>query len=140
MMEAQYNDEQIQTRLFSAFSVLAIIIACLGLYGLAAYTTERRTKEIGIRKVMGARVRDIVKLLVWQFSKPVLIANLVAWPIAAFAMLNWLENFSYRIDALWLIPICVSVGFLLLLMAWITVGSNAASVARANPIKSLRQD
>lgn len=140
MMEAQYNDEQIQTRLFSAFSVLAIIIACLGLYGLAAYTTERRTKEIGIRKVMGARVRDIVKLLVWQFSKPVLIANLVAWPIAAFAMLNWLENFSYRIDALWLVPICLSVGFLLLLMAWITVGGNAASVARANPIKSLRQD
>jgi len=140
MMQAQYNDEKVQSRLFSAFSVLAIIIACLGLYGLAAYTTERRTKEIGIRKVMGARVRDIVKLLVWQFSKPVLIANLVAWPIATLAMLNWLENFSYRIDSLWLIPICFSVGFLLLLMAWITVGGNAANVARANPIKSLRQD
>ncbi|MGK0371588.1 MAG: putative ABC transport system permease protein [Glaciecola sp.] len=140
MMRAQYNDEQIQARLFSTFSVLAIIIACLGLYGLAAFTTERRTKEIGIRKVMGARVRDIVKLLVWQFSKPVLIANLVAWPIAAVAMVSWLENFSYRIDALWLIPISFSVGFLLLVMAWITVGGNAASVARANPIKSLRQD
>lgn len=88
MMEAQYNDERIQTRLFSAFSILAIVIACLGLYGLAAFTTERRTKEIGIRKVMGARVRDIVGLLIWQFSKPVLIANLVAWPIAAFAMLS----------------------------------------------------
>lgn len=140
MIKAQYTDEQIQTRLFSVFSLLAIIIACLGLYGLAAFTTQRRTKEIGIRKVMGARVRDIVKLLVWQFSKPVLIANIVAWPIATFAMLSWLENFSYRINTLWLIPICFSVGFLLLLMAWITVGGNAASVARANPIKSLRQD
>jgi putative ABC transport system permease protein len=139
MMQSQYNDERIQTQLFSAFSLLAIIIACLGLYGLAAFTTERRTKEIGIRKVMGARVRDIVKLLVWQFSKPVLIANLVAWPIAVVAMLSWLENFSYRIDSLWLIPICFSVGFLLLLMAWVTVGGNAANVARANPIKSLRQ-
>ncbi|WJG08833.1 FtsX-like permease family protein [Aliiglaciecola sp. LCG003] len=140
MMEAQYNDERIQTRLFSAFSLLAIIIACLGLYGLAAFTTERRTKEIGIRKVMGARVRDIVGLLIWQFSKPVLIANLVAWPIASLAMLNWLENFSYRIDPLWLIPICLTVGLSLLLIAWITVGGNAASVARANPNKALRQD
>jgi putative ABC transport system permease protein len=140
MMEAQYNDERIQTRLFSAFSILAIVIACLGLYGLAAFTTERRTKEIGIRKVMGASVKDIVGLLIWQFSKPVLIANLVAWPIAAFAMLNWLENFSYRMDPLWLIPICLTVGLSLLLIAWATVGGNAANVARANPIKALRQD
>lgn len=140
MMEAQYNDERIQTRLFSAFSILAIVIACLGLYGLAAFTTERRTKEIGIRKVMGARVRDIVGLLIWQFSKPVLIANAVAWPIASLAMISWLENFSYRINALWLIPICLSVGALLLLIAWATVGTNAANVARANPIKALRQD
>ncbi|MDO6719899.1 ABC transporter permease [Psychrosphaera sp. 1_MG-2023] len=140
MMAAQYNDERIQTRLFSAFSILAILIACLGLYGLAAFTTERRTKEIGIRKVMGARVRDIVGLLIWQFSKPVLIANLVAWPIASFAMIGWLENFSYRINPLWLIPICLAVGTLLLLIAWATVGTNAASVARANPINALRQD
>jgi putative ABC transport system permease protein len=140
MMEAQYNDERIQSRLFSAFSILAIIIACLGLYGLAAFTTERRTKEIGIRKVMGARVRDIVGLLIWQFSKPVLIANLLAWPIAGFAMLNWLENFSYRIEAYWLVPICFAVGLSLLVIAWLTVGTNAASVARANPNRALRQD
>lgn len=140
MMEAQYNDERIQSRLFSAFSILVIVIACLGLYGLAAFTTERRTKEIGIRKVMGASVKDVVSLLIWQFSKPVLIANLVAWPIASYAMITWLESFSYRINPLYLIPICFGVGFVLLMIAWATVGTNAASVARANPIKALRQD
>lgn len=140
MMEAQYNDEQIQTQLFSVFSLLAIVIACLGLFGLAAFSTERRTKEIGIRKVMGARVRDIVALLIWQFSKPVVIANLVAWPVATIAMLSWLENFSYRIDAIWLVPICLVASTVLLLIAWATVGGNAATVARRNPIIALRHE
>jgi len=140
MMEAQYQDEKIQTQLFSVFSILAIVIACLGLFGLAAFSTERRTKEIGIRKVMGARIRDIVALLIWQFSKPVVIANLIAWPVASFAMLNWLENFSYRIDAIWLVPICLVASVILLLIAWATVGGNAAAVARRNPIVALRHE
>lgn len=140
MMEAQYNDEQIQTQLFSVFSILAIVIACLGLFGLAAFSTERRTKEIGIRKVMGARVRDIVALLIWQFSKPVIVANLIAWPVASLAMLSWLENFSYRIDAIWLLPICLVASTVLLLIAWATVGGNAAAVARRNPIIALRHE
>lgn len=140
MMNAQYQDEQIQTQLFLAFSVLAIVIACLGLYGLAAFTTERRTREIGIRKVMGAGVTDIVTLLIWQFSKPVIWANLLAWPISIYAMLRWLEAFPYRIDSVWLIPICLVVGVGLLLIAWATVGGNAARVARANPVRSLRQE
>jgi putative ABC transport system permease protein len=122
------------------FSLLAIFIACMGLYGLATFTTQRRTKEIGIRKVMGAQVKDIVGLLIWQFSKPVIIANLIAWPIATYAMLNWLDTFQYRIDTLWLVPICLSVGAGLLVIAWITVGSNAAAVANTNPIRALRQD
>ena len=140
MMKAQYSEESIQTKMFSVFSLLAIGIACLGLYGLASFTTERRTREIGIRKVMGASVKDIVTLLIWQFSKPVIIANLVAWPIAIYAMLIWLESFSYRINTLWLGPICLVVGGSLLLVAWATVGGNAAKVARANPIKALRQE
>jgi putative ABC transport system permease protein len=140
MMKAQYTDEVVQVRMFSVFSVLAILIACLGLYGLAAFTTERRTREIGIRKVMGASIKDIVTLLIWQFSKPVIIANLIAWPIASYLMLAWLESFSYRIDSIWLLPICFAVGGSLILMAWATVGGNAAQVARANPIKALRQD
>ncbi|MFT7217297.1 MAG: putative ABC transport system permease protein [Paraglaciecola sp.] len=140
MMDAQYADEVVQVKMFSAFSLLAIVIACLGLYGLAAFTTERRTKEIGIRKVMGARIRDIVALLIWQLSKPVIIANLIAWPISVYAMLAWLESFSYRINVYWLFPICGGVGLFLLIVAWATVGGNAAKVARANPINALRQE
>ncbi|MFT4938865.1 MAG: putative ABC transport system permease protein, partial [Paraglaciecola sp.] len=140
MMDAQYADEVVQVKMFSIFSLLAIVIACLGLYGLAAFTTERRTKEIGIRKVMGARIRDIVALLIWQFSKPVIIANLIAWPISVYAMLTWLESFSYRINPYWLFPICAGVGLFLLLVAWATVGGNAAKVARSNPINALRQE
>jgi putative ABC transport system permease protein len=140
MMKAQYAEESVQTKMFSVFSLLAIGIACLGLYGLASFTTERRTREIGIRKVMGASVKDIVALLIWQFSKPVIIANLIAWPISIYAMLAWLESFSYRIDTLWLGPICLVVGGSLLVVAWATVGGNAAKVAKANPINALRQE
>jgi putative ABC transport system permease protein len=140
MMKAQYAEEAVQAKMFSVFSLLAIGMACLGLYGLASFTTERRTREIGIRKVMGASVKDIVALLIWQFSKPIVIANLIAWPISIYTMLQWLESFSYRIDVLWLGPICLIVGTSLLLIAWVTVGGNAAKVARANPVKALRQE
>jgi putative ABC transport system permease protein len=138
MMKAQYEGEQAQANLFTTFSLLAIFIASLGLYGLASFTAERRTKEIGIRKVMGARIRDIIKLLIWQFSKPVLIANLIAWPLSIYAMMSWLETFSYRINNYWLIPICIIAGVIALLIAWFTVGGNAYKVARSNPIKALR--
>jgi len=140
MMAAQYQDEQTTARLFLAFSALAIVVACLGLFGLSAFTVERRTKEIGIRKVMGASAAQIVSLLIWQFSKPVVIGNLIAWPIAAYIMLDWLEAFPYRLEAWWLIPVCLAVGFISIVIAWLTVGSNAASVAMKNPIKSLRYE
>jgi len=140
MMKAQYSDEMTTAQLFLVFSGLAIIIACLGLYGLSAFTVERRTKEIGIRKVMGANIIDIVRLLIWQFSKPVIIANLIAWPIAAYMMLTWLEVFPYRIDTIWLVPICLGVGLLSLIIAWTTVGGNAAKVARRNPINALKYE
>lgn len=140
MMAAQYSDEQIQTELFTVFSILAIVIACLGLFGLATFTIQRKTKEIGIRKVMGASVKDIVALLIWQFSKPVIWANLIAWPIAAYAMINWLERFEYRIEFISLLPISIAVGVILLVLAWLTVGGNAAKVARSNPVGALRQD
>jgi putative ABC transport system permease protein len=140
MMKAQYHDEETTAQLFLVFSMLAILIACLGLYGLSAFTVERRTKEIGIRKVMGASVNDIVALLIWQFSKPVVISNLVAWPIAVYLMLSWLETFPYRISYLWLVPICLGVGLLSMIIAWSTVGGNAAKVARKNPIKALRYE
>jgi len=140
MMAAQYEDELTTAKLFLAFSMLAILIACLGLYGLSAFTVERRTKEIGIRKVMGADVGDIVKLLIFQFSKPVLLANVVAWPVSAYLMLNWLEAFPYRIDSWYLIPIALIVMLVSLSIAWLTVGGNAAKVANRNPVLALRYE
>ncbi|MBB4633162.1 FtsX-like permease family protein [Sphingosinicella soli] len=100
----EFRKERDMSILLATFSFITIVVACLGLYGLAAFTAERRTKEIGIRKVLGAGVFDIVRLLVWQFSKPVLLANLIAWPLAIWAMTRWLESFPYRIDSWLLLP------------------------------------
>jgi putative ABC transport system permease protein len=115
-----------------------VIIACLGLFGLAAFTAERRTKEIGVRKVLGARVRDIVGLLAWQFSKPVIIANLIAWPAAWWAMRAWLNGFDARID-LGPTPF-VLAGLIALVIAIATIAGHAVKVARANPILALRYE
>ncbi|NVJ99857.1 MAG: ABC transporter permease [Alphaproteobacteria bacterium] len=136
----EFEAEQALATMLGAFSMLAIAVACLGLYGLASFTAERRTKEIGIRKVLGASVVDIVRLLIWQFSKPVLVANLIAWPLAAYGMMMWLESFPYRLDTWLLAPLCVVAGLIALTIAWVTVGGNAAKVARANPIKALRYE
>ncbi len=136
----QYATEQGEMTMFAAFSGLAIFIACLGLYGLASFTAERRTKEIGVRKVMGATVYDIVKLLVWQFSKPVIIANLIAWPVSFYAMSIWLESFVYRIEDVLIFSFCAIAGIAALLIAWATVAGNSMRVAKANPIKALRYE
>ncbi len=136
----QYQAETGQATLFAAFSGLAIFIACLGLYGLASFTAERRTKEIGIRKIMGATIFDIVKLLLWQFSKPVMIANLIAWPISYYAMTIWLESFVYRIESFMIIGFCLMAGLSALLIAWSTVASNSIRVAKSNPINALRYE
>ncbi|MCH8863515.1 MAG: ABC transporter permease [Proteobacteria bacterium] len=136
LIAAQYYDEDQQATMFAAFSGLAIIIASLGLYGLAAFSAERRTREIGLRKVLGAGVMDIVQLLVWQFSKPVLLANLIAWPLAWYFMADWLTGFEYRMT---LNPaLFAGAGASALFIAWITVAGHAFRVARANPINALR--
>jgi putative ABC transport system permease protein len=133
-----YAAERARTMLFASFSLLAIVIACLGLYSLAAFATERRTKEIGIRKVLGARSRDIVRLLVTQFSRPVLIANLIAWPAAWWTMRDWLNGFDARI-ALTPTPFLVA-GALAFMIAVATVAGQAVRVARRNPIHALRYE
>jgi putative ABC transport system permease protein len=133
-----YAAERARTILFAGFSLLAILIACLGLYSLASFSTERRTKEIGIRKVLGARVRHIVRLLTWQFSKPVVIANLLAWPAAWWAMRDWLNGFDLRID-LTPGPFVLS-GLIALGIAVFTVAGHALKVARMNPIYALRHE
>jgi putative ABC transport system permease protein len=133
-----YEAEDARAQTFAAFALLAVVVACLGLFGLAAFTAERRTKEIGIRKVLGARIRDIVQLLVWQFSKPVIIANIIAWPIAWWVMRDWLNGFDARI-ALSPVPF-VLAGTIALLIAIGTISGHALKVARANPIKALRYE
>jgi len=136
----EFEQEEQQSVLLAVFAALAVIIACLGLYGLASFTAERRTKEIGIRKIMGASVVDIVRLLIWQFSKPVLMANLIAWPLVVYGLISWLETFPYRLESWWLAVFCVVAGLLALSIAWATVGGNAAKIARTNPIKALRYE
>jgi len=133
-----YNVEQARAETFAGFALLAIVVACLGLFGLAAFTAERRTKEIGIRKVLGARTNDIVRLLAWQFSKPVIIANLIAWPAAWWVMRDWLNTFDARID-LGPMPFVVA-GLLALAIAIGTIAGHAIKVARANPILALRYE
>ncbi|QDP01408.1 ABC transporter permease [Thalassotalea sp. PS06] len=135
-----YQAEQGEATMFATFSALAILVASLGLFGLASFTADRRTKEIGVRKVMGAGVFDIVKMLMWQFSKPVMIASLIAWPVAFYFMSDWLEAFVYRIDTSLIIAMCAVAALFALCIAWITVASNSIRVARANPIKALRYE
>ena len=133
-----YKAEDARAQIFAAFSLLAVIIGCLGLFGLAAFTAERRTKEIGIRKVLGARTRDIVRLLVWQFSRPVIIANVIAWPIAWWFMRDWLNTFDQRIT-LTPVPFLMAAAIALAIAIGTVVG-HAVKVARANPIHALRYE
>jgi putative ABC transport system permease protein len=135
---ALYRADVKQGELFATFVAIAIAISALGLFGLAAFSAERRTQEIGIRKVFGARTRDVVFLLLWQFSIPVLLANLIAWPLAWYYLQSWLQGFAYRIT---LNPLYfAAAGLAALLIAWISVLGHALRVARANPIHALRYE
>jgi putative ABC transport system permease protein len=134
----QYAQDEARGQLFAVFALLAVVIGCLGLFGLATFTAERRTKEIGIRKVLGARTRDIVRLLVWQFSRPVLIANIIAWPLAWWLMRDWLNGFEDRI-ALTPWPF-LAAGVLALVIAIVTIGGHALKVARTSPVRALRYE
>jgi putative ABC transport system permease protein len=133
-----YEADEARSYAFAASAALAIVVGCLGLYALAAFSAERRVKEIGIRKVLGARTKDIVQLLVWQFSKPVVLANLIAWPVAWWVMRSWLNGFQDRISlnpALFLLA-----GLAAFAIAVVTVVGHAVKVARAHPIHALRYE
>ena len=133
-----YSAEERTGIIVSVFSVLAIFIACLGLLGLAAFTTEQRTKEVGIRKILGASVPGIVALLLKDFVKWVLISNIIAWPIAYFALNKWLEDFAYRVNvSLWAF---VLASVIAMLIAILTVSYQSIKAAIANPVKSLRYE
>lgn len=137
-LDAQYRAEKRLGKNFLVFSGLAIFVACLGLLGLASFTAEARTKEIGIRKVLGASVGGIAGMLSKEFTRWVLFANFIAWPIAWYAMRIWLENFAYRIDIGWWE--FVLAGGLALGVALLTVSCQALKTALANPVEALRYE
>jgi putative ABC transport system permease protein len=138
MFERQYSGEMRIREIFTYSSLLAILIACLGLFGLAAHLIQQRTKDIGIRKVLGASVPAILYMLSKDFAKWVILANIIAWPIAWYVMKIWLQNFAYRIDISWWI--FVLSGGIALAIALITVSFQSIKAAIANPIKALRYE
>jgi len=137
-LNALYRNEVRMMEMFGYFSMLAIFIACLGLFGLASFTTEQRTKEIGVRKVLGATVSKIIILLSREFAKWVLAANIIAWPIAYFVMDMWLDNFAYRINIGWTAFLLTAV--LTSMIALLTVSYQSIKAAVANPADSLRYE
>ena len=137
-IDALYRNEQRMMAMFGYFSLLAILIACLGLFGLASFTAEQKTREIGIRKVLGAMVSTILFVLSKDFLKWVIIANVIAWPVAYFAMNKWLESFEYRTEIG--ATIFLGAAFLSLLIAMGTVSYHTIKAALANPVESLRYE
>ncbi|GAI42559.1 unnamed protein product [marine sediment metagenome] len=134
----QYESEIRLKKLLQYFVSLAIIISCLGLFALTAFVAEQKTKEIGIRKVLGSSKTGIFLLLSKSFTKWVLIANIISWPIAYYVLDNWLKTFAYRISIN--IMIFVLSGVLALLIALFTVGYQAVRAASANPVDCLRYE
>ncbi|HVW95061.1 MAG TPA: ABC transporter permease [Mucilaginibacter sp.] len=135
--EVYQVDEQ-ESKVVGVLAGLIIVISCLGLFGLASYSAEKRFKEIGIRKVLGASVQNITTMLSKNFLKLVFLANILAWPIAWLLMHQWLKDFAYRINIQWWV--FVSVGVVSILIAFFTVSFQAIKAAIANPIKSLRSE
>ncbi|WP_276373243.1 ABC transporter permease [Chryseolinea sp. H1M3-3] len=137
-LNAQYANEKKASQLFGIFSALAIIIACIGLFGLAAYTANLRTKEIGVRKVMGASIASVVILLTKDFTKLILMAFILSVPLSYYVMDLWLEGFAYRIE---MGPgVFIAAGLITLFISWITVSYQSIKAAIVNPIKSLRSE
>jgi len=138
MFDLAYRTEQKTGQIFSAFTFLSLCIACMGLFGLAMFTAHQRIKEIGIRKILGASTGKILLLLLKEFTKWVLIANVIAWPVAYFTMNKWLQNFSYRINIdLWTY---IFAGTLAIVIAFLTVSYHSFKAATANPVDSLRYE
>ena len=136
--DSLYRSEQLMGTVFGIFTFLSIFVACLGLFGLSLYTVERRTNEIGVRKVLGASVQSIVALLSRDLLKMILISAVVAFPIAWLAMTKWLEDFAYRTDIRWWIFLLAALSAVV--VALLTVSYQSIRAALANPVKSLRSE
>lgn len=136
--EKMYRADQRASTLVWIFSILAIFISCMGLYGLASFTAERRSKEIGIRKVLGASIGSIVGLISRDFLKLIMVALIIASPLAWLAMNNWLQEFAYRVNVGWWI--FAAAGLIAILVAFASIGFRAVRAAVTNPVKSLRTE
>ena len=137
-LDSLYRSEQRVGGIITLFTILAVFISCLGLFGLASFMALRRTKEIGIRKVLGAKISSVVVLLIKEFSKWVIVANLIAWPLSYFVLDRWLQEFPYRTDIkLWLF---LGTGLVTFLVAILTVSYQSIRAAIANPVESLRYE
>lgn len=137
-LNRMYKSEQKLGQSFNGFAFLAILIACLGLYGLASFVAERRTKEIGIRKVMGASVPNLIFLLSRDFMKWVLLANVIAWPVAYYSMSKWLQNFAYHVQlSIWIFLLSGAIAFVI---AFLAVCFKSLKTAVINPVDSLRYE
>jgi putative ABC transport system permease protein len=137
-LNAQYKSEHTMSSLFTYFSFLSILIACLGLFGLASLSAQQRTREIGIRKVLGASTSHAVMILSREFLVWVVISNLIAFPVAWYAMHIWLEGFAYRVEIGWWV--FALAGGISLIIALLTVSTQAIKAALANPIEALRYE
>lgn len=135
---SKYPEEEKVREIYFTFGILAVFIACLGLFGLASFTVTQRTKEIGVRKVLGASVREIVTLLSKEFTKWVLAANIIAWPLAYYIMNTWLENFAYRIGMGW--DIFVFAGLVAVFIGLFTVSYHSIKAGCSNPVDALRYE
>ena len=135
---SKYPEEEKIREIYIVFGSLAVFVACLGLFGLASFSVEQRTKEIGVRKVLGASVREIVLLLSKEFTKWILAANLIAWPLAYYMMNRWLENFAYRINIKW--DIFIFAGILTAIVAFVTVSFHSMRAAKSNPVDALKYE
>lgn len=138
ILTEQYADIRRQSALFAVFSAVAVTVAALGLLSLAIFTAERRTREIGVRKCMGASRFDILRFIGWQFARPVVLANLIAWPAAWFFMRRWLQGFAYHVELGILVFVLASV--LASAIAVVTVAGHALAVSRARPVEALRYE
>jgi putative ABC transport system permease protein len=133
-----FESDERQGTVLALFVALGVFIACLGLFGLTVFTAERHTKEIGIRKAAGARTWDILRLMLWRISVPVVVANVIAWPVAYIYLRHWLDGYAYRIT---LNPVYfVAAGAAALLIAWATVYANTLRLAQTSPVHALRYE
>lgn len=140
ILNQQFAQERRESRLLLMCAALALGLSCIGLYGLVSVALRTQVKEIGVRKVLGSSTTGVVRTFLTRFSVPVMLANLVAWPLAVYFVLQWIQRFPYQLDKGWLLPICLGTTAIVLLIAWFTVGALTWRAASTPPVNSLRYE